>query len=132
MHRWIGVAFAVLALPCLHACEPRIITTGCTRTSDCAEPMFCVDGRCGSECTTARDCGTDRRCVRVGVIGRCLIESMELCAATVCPFANLVCRDERCYNACDECAPDTSCVDGICVLPSPDAGARDAASGDGG
>ena len=107
----------------LAACEPRIVRSGCTRTSDCATPYVCVDGRCGSECTSARDCGVDRRCVRILDIGRCLIESITQCdASTPCELSSLVCRDERCYNACDACAPDTMCVDDICVLPSADAG----------
>ena len=133
MHRVFGVTLLALALLLGGACEARIVSTGCTRTSECTAPQVCVEGRCGSECTTARDCGADRRCVRVGAIGRCLIESIRQCSATTaCELTNLVCRSERCYNDCTECAPDTACVDGICVLSSADAGAPDAASVDGG
>lgn len=133
MIRRLGLSLAVLCAAALLGCEARFVPTGCTRTSDCAAPLVCVDGRCDSECTTARDCGTDRRCVRVAAIGRCLIESIQQCdATTACELTNLVCRSERCYNTCDECAPDTTCVDGICVLGSADAGARDAPSTDGG
>ena len=125
--RPVGAALLALAFPLFCACEARIVTTGCTRTSECAVPRVCVDGVCGSECGTARDCGADRRCVRVGDIGRCLIDSIRQCdETTACELEGLVCRSERCYNACDACTPDTSCVDGVCVLPPRDAGARDA------
>ncbi len=130
MIRPVCASLAVLALVLSSGCEARIVTSGCTRTSECAVPRVCIEGVCGSECGTARDCGADRRCVRVGDIGRCLIDSIRQCdGTTACELEGLVCRNERCYNECDACTPDTSCVDGICVLPpaDPDAGGHDAA-----
>lgn len=125
--RLAALALAVLALA---ACESRITVTGCVRSSECTEPLVCLGGTCGSECDTARDCGADRRCVRVGAIGRCLIESLRQCDATTpCELDGLECRGERCYNTCEACAPDTVCAGGICVLPSADAGAPDAPGG---
>lgn len=119
-----SVVFVPFALVVALGCEARVLPPlGCTRTSECPEPEVCNDGECGSECNTARDCGSNRRCVRVGEIGRCLIETIRQCDETTpCELDGLVCREERCYNGCDACTTDTVCVDGICVLVS-DAGA---------
>jgi hypothetical protein len=103
------------------------------RNSECAEPLACVDGRCGSECTLHRDCIGGARCVAVAQdVGRCFVDAAPQCDDDVpCDFTGLTCLDRRCYADCANCPSDGECIEGLCYRRDADAGMRDAGA-DGG
>ncbi len=126
MLRWL---LALLSLA-LASCAPRISTgEPCVLNSDCAEPLACVEGRCGSECVVHGDCILGARCVVLAAgVGRCFVDAAPQCDADdPCEFAELTCLNRRCYADCANCPSDGVCVEGLCYRrPDADAGASDA------
>lgn len=128
------LALRVAALSCLSCalfgCAPPITTAPpCVLNTECPEPLACVDGRCGSECSLHEDCIGGAYCVYVAEgVGRCFVSTVSQCdVSTDCPYTGLECVEHRCYNRCEAgCPMDSSCVSGRCLPMAPDGGSRDA------
>lgn len=128
------VSSLALALLCLGCEQDPSVGATCEFSSECAAPLVCHMGRCRSECTVHRDCPLQARCVRLGEIGRCTLES-DACTADADCGAGLVCREAQCWNSCADqpCQAGGECVDALCRLaPDSDAGGSDAGRSDAG
>lgn len=127
--RFASLFVAALVACFFVGCAPPLTTAmPCVRNGDCEEPLACVEGRCASECAEQRDCTGGTRCVIVAeAVGRCFVDAADQCDPGPCPYTDLICSMDRCYNACAAGCPGGSlCVEGLCTRPSPDAGTLDA------
>jgi hypothetical protein len=49
---------------------------GCSRNSECSDPLVCMSGRCRYQCVENRDCGAGQHCVSHGPAGgSCVIDT---------------------------------------------------------
>ncbi|HJL19839.1 MAG TPA: hypothetical protein RMH99_29520 [Sandaracinaceae bacterium LLY-WYZ-13_1] len=86
----------------------------CERTSDCPEPLVCIDQSCINECAEDRDCPAGGRCVEEDGARVCVELATERCVYdSSCPFP-LVCTDGQCVAECrdaQDCElPGQACV----------------------
>lgn len=124
MRRWGRFRASMLGLTCLGAlavsslgCESRIsLGARCASQAECPLELSCSYGRCRETCTSATECGADRRCL-AGADGVrvCSTAPDDTCVRVEdCgdpAFAR--CVNARCQTTCTE---DAECAGGDCVL----------------
>lgn len=102
-------------------CEARVaLGFQCESRSDCPDPYVCVQGRCRSECSEARDCAFPLECIVAGIsnAGGCRVPEDGTCRVDEDCAGELVCEENVCVQPCTEhsdCAVAQVCNGRGCV-----------------
>src|SRR5688500_9138785 len=100
----VGLALAITACGSSRKSSGPVPGADCARNSDCDNPLACDFGRCHVQCSEARDCEPQERCV-IGPADNnlCLLPDETSCALnSMCPEGLFCAQDLQCRSQCDE------------------------------